>query len=88
MLWVFNRKEVYTGFSLSDFARVRDTLAASGIRYDTKVVDMSGRGRGVHSALIAADRYSSSTGSTSYMKQYYVYVHKDDYERAVQLLRG
>lgn len=29
MLWFFNRKEVYIGFSLSDFARVRDTLAAT-----------------------------------------------------------
>ncbi len=86
MLWLFNRKEVYTGFSLSDFVRMRDTLAAYGVRYNTKVVDMSGRGRGVHSALIAAERYSSAAGNTSYSKQYYVYVHKDDYERATHLL--
>lgn len=86
MLWFFNRKEVYTGFSLSDFARVRDTLAANGIRYETKVVDMSGRGRGVRSALFATERYSSSAGYTSYSKQYYVYVHKDDCDRAVHLL--
>lgn len=86
MLWFFNRKEVYTGFSLSDFAHVRDTLITNGIGFDTKVVDMSGRGRGVQSALIAAERYSSSAGSTSYMKQYYVYVHKNDYGRAVHLL--
>lgn len=86
MLWFFNRKEVYTGFSLSDFARVRDTLAANGIRYETKVVDMSGRGRGVRSALFATERYSSSTGYTSYSKQYYVYVHKNDCDRAVHLL--
>ncbi len=86
MLWFFNRKEVYTGFSLDDYARVRNTLVTNGIGFDTKVVDMSGRGRGVQSALIAAERYSSSWGSTSYSKQYYVYVHKTDYDRAAHLL--
>ncbi|MFA9381191.1 MAG: hypothetical protein ACERKO_09030 [Acetanaerobacterium sp.] len=87
MIWFFNRKEVYTGFSMKEFVRVRDVLAANGIRYDHSVVDMSSRGRGTQSPLNAslAGAAFSKMGEQM-MKQYYVYVHKNDYEQARHLL--
>jgi hypothetical protein len=39
MITVFNRREVYNGFSMQEQAKVRDILAQNGIRYYTRVVN-------------------------------------------------
>lgn len=73
------------GASLEAYAAVRRKLAAAGIRYDIKSVNRFGSFGG------GATNYSraivSSMGQrTEYMNLFYVYVNKNDYERAMQVI--
>lgn len=81
-MWFWNRREVYMGNSLEDFARVRQTLALNGIRYDCRVIDHSSPGP------FGSDRARFGTLglNLSILKYYYVYVHKDSLEKAGYLI--
>ena len=74
MIAFWNRKEVFAGFDLGHLARVRDTLAAAGIRYFYKAV-WHGGGR-------ARNLIGSYGENPSFSSMYYVYVHKDDFDLA------
>lgn len=71
MITFWNRKEVFAGFDIGGLARVRDTLLAAGIRYILRSVNHSASG---------ARGYRSGNPLLSSM--YYVYVHRDDLDRA------
>lgn len=79
MLW-FNRKEVYFGYSLDMYSKIRDILSENKISYDIKVLNNLGhteRGR------------SGSFGmKQSHPYQYYIYVKSNDYDEATRLLKN
>jgi hypothetical protein len=77
MIFFFNWKEVYIGFSLEELSKVRECLAMDHLKYDYRVVSHSSRSRG---------RFGSLGIDMNYDKQYYVYVKRKDYERAKYLV--
>ncbi len=79
MLTFWNRKEVYMGYSMSDFADIRSVLAVHSIKYTFKVINACGsnyKRRGIF----------GEDSKFNYM--YYIYVHKRDYEWACELIKG
>ena len=74
MITIFNRREIYTGFSMEEFAKMREILSSNQIKYSVKVFNPnygsreSGRG--------------TFGENPNYFYQYYIYVHKKDYEEA------
>jgi len=77
MITIFTRREVYLGFSMADSAKVRQILTAAKIDY-------TWRTRNIYSHSLPISSSSSIDGRY----QYYIYVHKDDHARAMQLLRS
>ncbi|MDF2656544.1 MAG: hypothetical protein K0R19_3018 [Bacillota bacterium] len=78
MITIFNRKEIYHGFSMEDCYNIRSMLSGNRIDYSTRTMSpfdsssrSSGRGLGIN---------------MDYAYEYYVYVHKKDYDQAVFLL--
>ena len=76
MIHLFNRKELLLTTSMERQARVRDALAANGIPYQVRV-----RGNGARSRTVLPGMRLDA------MYQYYVYVKKEDYEKAKYLIR-
>jgi hypothetical protein len=37
----FNKEEVYIGYSIEEFSKVREALKSNGIKYNYKVIDTS-----------------------------------------------
>ncbi len=77
------KKEIYCGFDMAEFNRVRDALDNAGIKHTYKVVDlvtpscMMGK--------LAGTRTVSDKSAPT--KQYYVYVDKSDYEKAEMIIK-
>ncbi len=76
MILPWNRREVYLGNSLREFSDIRQALASGGIKYALRVVD-NYRDRG---------RTGSLGLNQELMVTYYLYVHKQDYERACTVI--
>ena len=79
MIFLWNRKEVYNGFSMKEFNRIRDILSVKGIQYDFRTINRSassgfGSTRG---------RMGSFGENLNYSYQYYLYVHKNNYDNAI-----
>ncbi|WP_288221740.1 hypothetical protein [uncultured Clostridium sp.] len=78
------QKEVFVGAALKRFNEVRDILSVNGINYKYRVVDNASP------SLLGASR-RARTGTfgekMEHSKTYYIYVHKDDYDKANYLLR-
>ncbi len=70
------------GNSMAEYARVKRTLAENGIRYGTRISDQSSP------SAFGSDRARLGTYglNLSVLKLYYVYVHKNDYDRAAYLI--
>lgn len=79
----FLREEVYMGYSLSEFAKIREELSQNKIkyRYTIKYVSDSGYGS-------SRGRYGSFGIKPGYERLYRVTVHKKDYENARYVLHG
>ena len=75
---VFNRREVYMGFSAAEYDRVKCVLSDAGIAFRTQLSNRA-------SPFLGRNPAAGATLSTAYL--YYVYVHKDDYETALSLIR-
>lgn len=76
----WKRSEVYLGYSMTEFSKVREILSANGIRYDTRVAD--------HSRFVLNQRAPLGTPSAhpDATLQYCVYVGKQDAEKADYIL--
>ncbi len=77
------KSEIYCGFDMAEFNRVRDALDSAGIKHTYKVVDLV-----TPSCMmdkLAGTRTVSDKSAPT--KQYYVYVSKDDYEKAQTVIR-
>ncbi len=73
----WNRVEVYCGYSMGDFNQYRDILASGRIRYDYRLINRNQSHRA---------RFGSFFLNPKVETQYYLYVHKNDYEKAMFLL--
>lgn len=84
MILLWNRKEIFLDNSLQRFSIVRDTLSANGIKYEYKITDSTNGG-----SFFTSSRERSGTFGINmdYAKMYYIYVHKNDFENAQELLR-
>ena len=84
MITVFNRKELYMTYDMNILASVRNLLASHNIDYDYKLVD-----RKSSSPIVAGTRARTGTAfeKCDVEIQYYIYVHKSDYEKARAVLR-
>lgn len=84
MILLWNRKEIYNGFSIAEFNRLKDILSIKGINYDFKTVNRS--------ASSGFDVSRARTGSMGenikYSYEYYIYVHKDNYDEAVFVINN
>lgn len=80
MITIFNRKEVCLTFDMKRQAEIRNILQGAGIDYSVKVINRT---------VGAVTRvYTGSFGTDSSIEyEYHIFVHKDDYEKALQLIR-
>lgn len=80
MIMIWNRKEIFVGYSSQKFNEIRHTLSAYGIEYTYRLVD------------IHANSTRGSIGTfgenLDYSITYYIYVHKRDYGIACKALRS
>lgn len=85
MITVFNRKMVFTSFSMEEQANVRNVLDNNGIRHYVKVINR-------RSSSPFANGTRSITGSVGekfeYTYEYIIYVHKKDYELAKRYIHN
>lgn len=79
MLTVFNRKELLTTWSMEEQIRVREVLAKNGIDYRIRTVNPSARSTAASSGR---SRMGSCGVNSDCAYQYYIYVHRRDYDRA------
>ena len=77
MFTLLNRKELYITYRPEDYFRVKDKLHANGIPHYTKF----GGNRSAFSA-----RRSAYTSGGNYATEYRIFVRKQDYEAAAQLI--
>ncbi len=79
MIGFWNKKEVYIGYSMAEYANIRDILVANQIKYTYKTVSSSsGNRRGV---------IGSFGESAELSCMYYIYVHKNDYNWVCKLIQ-
>ncbi|MEG1869360.1 MAG: hypothetical protein RR205_00770 [Oscillospiraceae bacterium] len=82
MINIFNRKELFTTFSMEQQSQARNLLQNAGIEYIYKVTNRNNS--------YAVDRQRESLGrfgeNQSIANQYTFYVHKDDLELAQSVL--
>lgn len=84
MIFLWNRKEIYNGFSLNKFNRIKELLISKGVNYDLKIVSRT--------TSSVFDKSRSRIGSlgenNKYSNEYYIYVHKKDYDEAVYIINN
>lgn len=82
---ILNRREVLTTFNMNVLDQARDALKAAGIKYYIKTVN-----RRSPSPFSAGSRGHTGTAfeKMEYEYTYYLYVHKNDYNTAVEIIRG
>ena len=81
MLTIFNRKELITTMDMQRQANIRSVLSANGIAYTVRTENLQGS-----SALGGRSRGSFGV-DPNYSYEYHIYVHKNDYENALRLIR-
>lgn len=84
MIFICNRKEVYNGFSMEEFNRIKDILSAKGIQYDFKTVNRS-TSSGFDSTR---GRIGSMGENLKYSYEYYIYVNKNNYDDALVVINN
>ena len=84
MIFIWNRKEVYNGFSMEEFSRIKDILSAKGIQYDFKTVNRS-TSSGFDSTR---GRIGSMGENLKYSYEYYIYVNKNNYDDALFVINN
>lgn len=82
MIFIWNRKEIYNGFSINKLNRIKDSLSQKGIKYDVKVVN-----RTTSSGFDTSRGRIGSMGE-NHKNSYkcYIYVHKKDYNAACYII--
>ncbi|MGN7300314.1 hypothetical protein [Ferdinandcohnia sp. SAFN-114] len=80
---MFNKEDVYIGYSMEELSKVRDILASNGIKCTYSVINSSGKmvGRGT-----TRGNFGSAGMNHNYEKQYVVSVKKKDFEEAKYII--
>ena len=73
MILPWNRKEVFTGFLVKDFYKVLNTLKVNQIKYVYRIINLNSDSR---------VRFGTFGENPDYTSEYYVYVNKQDFEKA------
>ena len=83
MLTIFNRKELLITMDMERQSQVRNILSANGIAHRTKVTNLQ------NAAVAGSGRArSGSLGiNQKFAYEYKIYVHRNDYARALQLVK-
>jgi hypothetical protein len=83
MITIFNRKELLITLDVKRYNAVCDILSASGIHYTQKTTNRQ------NSAVIGSSRarYGSYGINQNLAYEYKIYVHKNDYDNALRLIR-
>ena len=84
MITVLNRKSVYIGTNMQDFSRIRTLLSDNRIPYSQKTKNRMGQWTG-HGTL--RGRTGSLGQPSDTMYEHEVFVHQDDYEKAMHLIQ-
>ena len=80
MLTMFNRRELHMTYDMNDRIRVSVILRANGIDYRLKTTNTT-------ASALGGRRGGSTLGvDMDYAYEYKIYVHKNDYERALHLI--
>ncbi len=82
-MFFISKKEVLNTFSFDKFISVKNILVQNNVDYFTKVVDQSGANPFESTRM----RGGSFGIKQDWVKQYYIYVNKKDYAKALSLLR-
>ena len=85
MIMIWNRKEVFVGNSLQRFAEIRNRLSSNRIKYYCKIVDSTSPSYFGSSNRARTGTYGVNMDLT---KTYYIYVHKNDYDKAQASLKN
>ena len=81
MLTIFNRKELITTMDMQRQSNIRSVLSANGIAYTVRTENLQG------SSAFGGRSRGSSGVDPNYSYEYHIYVHKNDYENALRLIR-
>ena len=83
MITIFNRKELLITLDTKRCGDVRDILSTNGIGYTVKVTN-----RQTAAAIGSSRARSGSFGiNQNFAYEYKIYVHKNDYDNALRLIR-
>ena len=82
MITIFNRKELLVTMDMNKQAIVRDTLSASGIPYVIKTTNLQSS----QAAGSRRGQFGSFGVNQNFSYEYKIYVHKNDYDKAVGLI--
>ncbi|MDF2543698.1 MAG: hypothetical protein K0S47_3416 [Herbinix sp.] len=75
---IFNRKEIFVTMDLQKFGQISSILDKENINYTYKTFNTSGARPGTIQSIGL---------NSKCMIQYYIYVHKKDYDKACWVLR-
>lgn len=88
MLTIFNRKELITTMDMQRQANIRSVLSANGIAYTVRTENLQGSSAfGGRSRGRSGGRSGSFGVDPNYSYEYHIYVHKNDHENALRLIR-
>ncbi|MDR7870421.1 MAG: hypothetical protein RIN55_06165 [Tissierellaceae bacterium] len=79
MITIFNRKELYLTYSMSEQAKIRDKLSQGNIKHYVRTINR------MSPSTFASGRRSRTGSYGQNMDlnyEYIIYVHKKDYEQA------
>lgn len=79
------KKELYLGTSMEEFNKIRQTLDDNQIKHTYKVVDQTSSESTVISSKVTGRSMGTYGMDMSQMKQYYLYVADEEYEKAQYL---
>ncbi len=83
MITIFTRKELLITFDTKHQANVRNILTANGIDYTVKVTNLENA-----TAIGSSRARIGSFGINQNLShEYKIYVHKNDYDNALRLIR-
>ena len=83
MITIFTRKELLTTLDMKRYGNVRDILSANGIAYTIKITN-----RQTAAAIGSSRARVGSFGiNQNFAYEYKIYVHKNDYDNALRLIR-
>ena len=85
MLTIFNRKELITTMDMQRQANIRSVLSANGIAYTVRTENL--QGSSAFGGRSRRERRGSFGVDPNYSYEYHIYVHKNDYENALRLIR-